>query len=172
MKLYEEWSKFTLENAGTLSGIEIDIQPKTINTGAQYLLFHAPYKAESKVYCAYPDKELSIEKKLSDQIVDLMKFFTGRTFLYEKESARNGDWTKLIWNLIELSGVSVYNRRGIKRVDEKRSITRGTLSLFDEMNRKIDISEKVIGEAAVPCIIVYAKEAREEFLQYEQLCLE
>lgn len=57
-----------------MNGTEIDIQPKTLNSGAQYLLFQKPYKDEKKVCCAYPDKELVLEKKLSDQIIDLMKF--------------------------------------------------------------------------------------------------
>ena len=172
LKLYEEWPKFKLERAGALNGTEIDIQPKTLNSGAQYLLFQKPYKDEKKVCCAYPDKELVLEKKLSDQIIDLMKFFTGRTFLYEENSTCNDDWTKLIWDLIRISGVSTYNRRSIGRTDEPRRITYGEDSLFDEMNEKLDISANSFGEEAVSCLIIYAKEMREENLQYEQLYLE
>lgn len=172
LKLYEEWPKFKLERAGALNGTEIDIQPKTLNSGAQYLLFQKPYKDEKKVCCAYPDKELVLEKKLSDQIIDLMKFFTGRTFLYEENSTCNDDWTKLIWDLIRISGVSTYNRRSIGRTDEPRRITYGEDSLFDEMNEKLDISANSFGEEAVSCLIIYAKEMREENLQYEQLHLE
>lgn len=172
LKLYEEWPKFKLERAGGLNGTEIDIQPKTLNSGAQYLLFQKPYTDEKKVCCAYPDKELFLEKKLSDQIIDLMKFFTGRTFLYEEDSTCNDDWTKLIWNLIRISGASTYNRRLLGRVDEPRRITYGEGSLFDEMNEKLDISETSFGEEAVSCLIIYAKEVREENLQYEQLYLE
>lgn len=172
MKLYEEWPKFKLERAGVLNGKEIDIQPKTLNTGAQYLLFKSPYKKESKVCCAYSDKELFLEKKLSDQIIDLMKFFTGRTFLYEEDSTCNDDWTKLIWDLIRISGVSTYNRRAIGKVNEPRRITHGDISIFDEMNRKLNIGEDAFAEEAVSCLIIYAKETKEEFHQYEQLCLE
>lgn len=172
LKLYEEWPKFKLERAGALNGTKIDIQPKTLNSGAQYLLFQKPYKDEKKVCCAYPDKELVLEKKLSDQIIDLMKFFTGRTFLYEENSTCNDDWTKLIWDLIRISGVSTYNRRSIGRTDEPRRITYGEDSLFDEMNEKLDISANSFGEEAVSCLIIYAKEMREENLQYEQLYLE
>lgn len=172
LKLYEEWPKFKLVRAGVLTGKEIDVQPKTLNTGAQYLLFQSPYKDEKKVCCAYPDKELFLEKKLSDQIVDLMKFLTGRTFLYEEDSTCNDDWTKLMWDLIRISGVSTYNRRASGRVDEPRRIICGEVSLFDEMNEKIDISEDVLGKEAVSCLIIYAKETNEEFYQYEQLCLE
>lgn len=172
LKLYEEWPKFKLERAGVLNGTEIDVQPKTLNSGAQYLLFQKPYTDEKKVCCAYPDKELFLEKKLSDQIIDLMKFFTGRTFLYEEDSSCNDDWTKLIWDLIRISGESSYNRRSIGRIGEPRRIAYGEVSLFDEMNKKLDTSEDSFGEEAVSCLIIYAKEMREDNLQYEQLCLD
>lgn len=172
LKLYEEWPKFKLERAGILNGTEIDVQPKTLNAGAQYLLFQSPYKDEKRVCCAYPDRELFLEKKLSDQIIDLMKFFTGRTFLYQEEPACNDDWTKLIWDLIRISGESSYNRRSIGRVGEPRRTTYGEVSLFEEMNAKLDISEEFFCEEGVSCLIIYAKEMREENLQYEQLFLE
>ena len=172
LKLYEEWPKFTLERAGVLNGTEIDVQPKTLNAGAQYLLFQSACKDEKRVCCAYPDKELFLEKKLSEQIIDLMKFFTGRTFLYEENSACNDDWTKLIWDLIRISGVSTYNRRAIRRVNESRINTYGDIYIFDKMNRKIDISEDAFNEEAVSCLIIYAKETNKEIHQYEQLSWE
>ena len=59
-----------------------------------------------------------------------MKFFTGRTFLYEEDSTCNDDWTKLIWDLIRISGVSTYNRRASGRVDEPRRIICGEVLLL------------------------------------------
>ena len=44
--------------------------------------------------------------------------------------------------------------------------------MFDEMNRKLNIGEDAFAEEAVSCLIIYAKETKEEFHQYEQLCLE
>lgn len=169
LKLYEEWPKFKLERAGLLNGTEIDVQPKTLNAGAQYLLFQSPYKDEKKVCCAYPDRELFLEKKLSDQIIDLMKFFAGRTFLYEENSTCKDDWTKLIWDLIRISGASTYNRRAIGKVNELRINTHGDIYIFDEMNGKLDIGEATFGEEAVSCLIIYAKEKNEEVYQCEQI---
>lgn len=169
LKLYEEWPKFKLERAGVLNGIEIDVQPKTLNSGAQYLLFQKPYIDEKKVCCAYPDKELFLEKKLSDQIIDLMKFFTGRTFLYDEGSSCNDDWTKLIWDLIRISGVSTYNRRTIGRVNESKINTHGDTYILDEMSRKLDISEAALGKEAVSCLVIYAKEKNDDVYQYEQI---
>lgn len=166
LRLYEEWPTFRLERAGALNGTEIDIQPKTLNSGAQYLLFQEPYTDEKMVSCAYPDRKLFLEKKLSNQIIDLMKFFTGRTFLFKQDPTCNDDWTKLIWDLIRISGVSTYNRRSIRRVGESRRVIYGESSLFDELNENLYIREDFLGdffgEGAVSCLMIYAKEIKEE----------
>lgn len=166
LKLYEEWPTFTLERAGALNGTEIDIQPKTLNSGAQYLLFQEPYTDEKMVCCAYPDKKLFLEKKLSNQIIDLMKFFTGRTFLFKQDSTCNDDWTKLIWDLIRISGVSTYNRRLIGRYGELRRGIYGKGSLFNELNENLYIGQDSFwgnfDKEAVSCLMIYAKEIKEE----------
>lgn len=166
LRLYEEWPTFRLERAGALNGTEIDIQPKTLNSGAQYLLFQEPYTDEKMVSCAYPDRKLFLEKKLSNQIIDLMKFFTGRTFLFKQDPTCNDDWTKLILDLIRISGVSTYNRRSIRRVGESRRVIYGESSLFDELNENLYIREDFLGdffgEGAVSCLMIYAKEIKEE----------
>lgn len=117
------------------------------------------------VYCAYPDKELVFKKKLSDQIIDLMKFFTGRTFLFKKDLTCNDDWNKLIWDLIRISGVSTYNRRSIRRAGESRRVIYGDGSLFYELNENLYIREDSFGdsfgEGAVSCLMIYAKEIKE-----------
>lgn len=169
LKLYEEWPKFRLARAGILNGTEFDIQPKSLNAGAQYLLFQEPCKKENKVCCAYPDKELSPEKKLSEQIIDLMKFFTGRTFLYEPDSTCNEDWTKMIWYMIKISGVSSFNRKASGRVNESRRAIYGDQSMLDKLSTKFEMSDEVIGEGAISCLMIYAKENSP---QYEQLYLE
>lgn len=130
------------------------------------MLFQEPYMYEEMVCCTYPDKELFLEKKLSDQIIDLMKFFTGRTFLFKQDPTCNDDWTKLIWDLIRISGVSTYNRRLIGRVGESRRVIHGDGSLFDELNEKLHISQDSFGDSfdewAVSCLMIYAKEIEEE----------
>mgnify|MGYP006987570493 CR=1 FL=1 len=130
-----------------------------------FAISEAIYIYEQMVYCAYPDKELVFKKKLSDQIIDLMKFFTGRTFLFKKDLTCNDDWNKLIWDLIRISGVSTYNRRLIGRVGESRRVIYGESSLFDELNENLYIREDSFGdsfgEGAVSCLMIYAKEIKE-----------
>ncbi len=165
LKLYEEWPTFRLARAGLFNGTEINVQPKTLNAGAQYLLLQSPYKDEKKVCCAYPDKELMPEKKLSDQIIDLMKFFTGRTFTI---GAHNGDdWSRMILNLISLSGVSTFNRRVSGRVNADRITTFGEASLFDTINEEIEVNDNQVVDNAVSCLLIYAREEPEKYHQQD-----
>lgn len=164
LKLYEEWPTFTYLRAGILNGVKRDVQPKTLNTGAQFLILNRPYKDEKQVCCAYPDKEVLLEKKLSDQIVDLLKFFSGRTFLYECNSSCKDDWTKMIWDMLRISGMSTYNRRAAGMVNEPRRVVYGEPDLLGS----IDIMSDLDGsEEAVPCILIYAKE-RENWYQQQE----
>ena len=165
LKLYEEWLDFKLVRAGVFNGTKISVQPKTINAGAQYLLFQSPYKDEKKVCCAYPDKELVPEKKLSDQIIDLMKFFTGRTFTIGAHN--EDDWSKMILQLISISGVSTFNRRVSGRVNADRLMTFGDVSLFDTINEEIEVNDNQVLDNAVPCLLIYAREEQEKYRQQE-----
>ena len=47
LRLYEEWPKFELSRAGDYNGIVIDVQPKTLNSGAQDVKFRSPVFASS-----------------------------------------------------------------------------------------------------------------------------
>ena len=165
LKLYEEWPTFKLARAGIFNGTEINVQPKTLNAGAQYLLLQSPYKDEKKVCCAYPDKELVPEKKFSDQIIDLMKFFTGRTFVIGAPG--EDDWSKMILDLISISGVSKFNRRISKRLNADRQKTFGDTSLFNALNEIIEVNGNFAVDNAVSCLLIYAREGQEEYHQQE-----
>ena len=170
LKLYEEWPTFILKRAGSYNGTEIDIQPKTLNAGAQYLLFQTPYNDEKKVCCAYPDKQIMPEKRLSEQIIDLMKFFTGRTFIIKNKNKYTDDWSKLVLKLIGISGVSYFTRRASGRVKSERQTIYGEASLFDEINEQIEINDNDndnVNDDAVSCLLIYAREKREGFQQQE-----
>ncbi len=165
LKLYEEWPTFRLRRAGVLNRTIINIQPKTLNAGAQYLLLQKPYDNEKRVCCAYPDKELMPEKKLSEQIIDLMKYFTGRTFTLDASS--EDDWSKMILDLINISGVSKFNRRASGRVNADRQKTFGDEALFNALNEEIEINDLKDEENGVSCLLIYAKEDSDHYNQQE-----
>ena len=165
LRLYEKWPTFKLYRAGMFTGAVIDIQPKTINPGAQYLLLQSPYKEGKKVCSAYPDKELVPEKRLSNQIIDLMRFFTGRTF--RMEDHKNDDWSKLIMYLLEIGATSHYNRRNINRVNQCRQNMYGDITLFEKYINWIDMKDNVDYEESISSVIIIAKEVGEEFNQQD-----
>jgi len=106
LKLYSEWPLFSYKRAGSLNGTKRDILPKTINDGAQYLLIddHPIYglsgmKGTFPMGCATPSKTLSINNDLPDEIIDFLKFKSGRAFEENPLSSKD-DWTKMIWDLL------------------------------------------------------------------------
>lgn len=164
LKLYEEWPKFSLHRAGLLNDTEIDIEPKTLNCGAQYLLFQSPYRDEKKVCCAYPDRKLFPEKKLSEQIIDLMKFFTGRTFVIDYT---RDDWSKLVVDMLRVSSVSSFKRKSIDIENADRLVSAGNERLLSKINDLFYGIDSNDFEEGISNIIIYTKEKGDAFQQQE-----
>ncbi len=167
LKLYEKWPDFILKRAGVYNGTVIRVQPKTLNSGAQYLLLKSPHNDEKYVSCAYPDKKLIPEKKLSEQIIDLMKFFTGRTFQIENNGG-DDDWSKLILNMIRISGASRFNRRASGWINADRlTVYHGDDSILEPLNRWIDASNTISQDESISCLLIYAREEQGRSYQQE-----
>ena len=114
LALYTQWPKFRYRRAGILNGQERSICPKTVSTGAQYLLidenFATPNMPVHRTFwCATPDDVLSASHSLAFQIVDLIEFQTGRPFIEKKPYMDH--WSKMIWDLIDISASACFNRR-------------------------------------------------------------
>ena len=114
LALYTQWPKFRYHRAGTLNGQERSICPKTVSTGAQYLLIDENFATPNMpvrwtFWCATPDDVLSASHSLAFQIVDLIEFQTGRPFIEKKPYMDH--WSKMIWDLIDISASACFNRR-------------------------------------------------------------
>ena len=114
LALYTQWPKFRYHRAGTLNGQERSICPKTVSTGAQYLLIDENFATPNMpvhwtFWCATPDDVLSASHSLAFQIVDLIEFQTGRPFIEKKLYMDH--WSKMIWDLIDISASACFNRR-------------------------------------------------------------
>ena len=84
--LYTQWPRFQYCRAGYLNGQKRSINPKTITTGAQYLLidenkFYNTPCGHHTFWCAYADEHLTASKSLALQIINLLEFQTGRPFV-------------------------------------------------------------------------------------------
>lgn len=112
--LYTEWPKFEYHRAGRLNGISRSISPKTITPGAQYLLIDEQHNAGHRHYpatfwCAKADNPLEASNCLATTVLQLIEFQTGRPFVAK---SRNIDhWSQMIWDLLDLSTNSAFNRR-------------------------------------------------------------
>lgn len=117
LELYKNWPQFTYCRAGNLNGKQRNILPKTINDGAQYLLidnnpltngFYSG-KGMFPMGCAIPDDILCVNDSLSGELIDLLKFKSGRTFDGDRHSTEDG-WSKMIWDLLQIAA-SKYSKR-------------------------------------------------------------
>ncbi len=128
LRLYEGWPIFSYKRAGTLNGIKRDIQPKTINDGAQYLLIddHPVYGLSGvngtfPMGCAIPSKKLVLNSDLTDEIIDFIKFKSGRTF--EETSTTSDDWTRMIWDILNVTKAKASRRKNAGITNLPRQVT-------------------------------------------------
>ena len=126
--LYKNWPEFKYSRAGKLNGEKRNITPKTISNGAQYLLIDKnPYtngvinQYEFPIGCAMPDDYLIVDRSLACEIVNFLKFKTGRMF--EDRTNISNDWSKMIWDLLDITNYSISRRKNIKdsRFNRKNS---------------------------------------------------
>ena len=112
--LYTKWPKFEYRRAGRLNGISRSVSPKTITPGAQYLLIDEQHNAAHWHYpvtfwCAKADNPLEASDCLATTILQLIEFQTGRPFVAKGYNIDH--WSKMIWDLLDLSTKSIFNRR-------------------------------------------------------------
>lgn len=89
--LYTQWPKFKYVKAGHLNGHIRSINPKTINSGAQYLLidqFHgtAHFPFHSTFWCSIADQNLCASNTLAMVLLQFIEFQTGRTFVSKRQN--------------------------------------------------------------------------------------
>lgn len=112
--LYTKWPKFEYRRAGRLNRKSRSISPKTITPGAQYLLIDEQHNAAHWHYpvtfwCAKADNPLEASNSLATAILQLIDFQTGRTFV--AKGLNIDQWSRMIWDLLDISVQSVFNRR-------------------------------------------------------------
>ena len=109
LALYAGWPKFKYKRAGSITGMVRDILPKTITTGAQYLLIdnHPIYGLSGlpgtfPFGTAIPDNHVVLSQSLAIDLFDFFQFKNGRPFEAEP-AVTNDHWTKMIWDLIGIA---------------------------------------------------------------------
>lgn len=96
--------------------------------------------------CAIPDQLLKIDDKFTREVINFLKFKSGRTF--ENYSAITEDWSKMIWDLLYIACSSCSRRKNVGSDKFPRKNTYVHLcaeemrekTLFDELN---DVKENL-----------------------------
>lgn len=148
--LYSQWPTFTYRRAGNLDGQMRDILPKTITDGAQYLLIdNHPLSGLSGIHgtspmgCATASNPLHLNAELSVEILNFLKFKSGRT-CDDEQSATVDDWSKMIWDLIRIAEGKMSKRKNMG----VNSFPRISTLLLDGMSTVISDFSSVIGNAS------------------------
>lgn len=140
--LYTQWPHFKYKRAGHLNGEERDIYPKTIHSGAQYLLINNG-RGKTSFGCATANKSLNVSLSFAEQLIRLIEFQAGGTFVSNKERIID-DWSKMIWDLLEISKDSKFNRKRSGFSEEPRADS----DLIDEFMKLMSDDSKEDEEEA------------------------
>ena len=121
-ELYSKWPTFKFYTPKILKGRNVNVQPKTLNTGGKYLLINNTGSCSSIYKTAPPINPITGTKSLSNDLADLYTFSSGRTF-GDKSRKYSDGWTKLIWELIETSLITNYKRTRLGHVNRPRIVS-------------------------------------------------
>lgn len=118
LDVYTSWPIFTIKN---VLG-QFDVQPKTVNLGAQYSLIYEYAGQYRSMYAHIPQTSMdfSSDLTLGRFINDLMDWQDGRT-INEESQKDDEEWSRLIWTLINISKTAIFNRRNIGQVNRPRT---------------------------------------------------
>jgi len=153
LALYTGWPRFTYQRAGRLNGQARDIIPKAVNDGAQYLLIDdhplhslAGLPGTFPMGCAVPASTIYLDRDLSMELIDFLKFKAGRSFEADPLTSTD-DWTKMIWELLAITrdkassrlnaGLSNFPRQLTERFDGCCFITTQPNSFFSSLERQL-----------------------------------
>ncbi len=138
--LYTKWPHFKYKKANHLNGEERDIYPKTIHSGAQYLLINN-VTGKPLFGCATANKSLNVSLSFAEQLIRLIEFQVGGTFVSKAQPIID-DWSWMIWDLLEITQKTFFRRKNFSSKKEKRQCgdeIKDTIEvLLDEFDDKAD----------------------------------
>lgn len=175
LELYKNWPEFTYFRAGHLNGKKRNILPKSINSGAQYLLIdgnpitNGLFDGDGMfpMGCAVPDDILCINESFSKELIGLLKFKAGRTFDKNPYTTEDG-WSKMIWDLLKIAASSCSRRKNAKmnafpRSSHLHTESMGNMTLLDEMLSDSKYIADLSDEAGVSVVLVESR-LKEEYM--------
>ena len=126
-ELYTDWPQFSIINHG--QHLSYDVQPKTITPGAQYMIVKQPKSSKPSIphysdtyfYHSIPCNNIRLDRNyiLGSFLSKFLNWQTGRPI--SARSAITEDWSRFIWELINTSKTSVFNRRNVHIQNQPRA---------------------------------------------------
>jgi len=193
--LYSKWPEFTYSSAGILNGKTRDITPKTYGHGAKYMSINPNSvfdKSNKNIYeTAHANNDLCFNSSLSLNLIDLINFEKGEPIDYRpKEISKIDDyswtkdeWSMLIWDIINITRYSKFNRKNIGLFDFCRNTIADKNLLYyshcpddvfeselskDFLNNNHEYSVITDEYVGLPMMIIESKKLEEKEQKYYQ----
>ncbi|MBR4838643.1 MAG: hypothetical protein IK004_09515 [Bacteroidales bacterium] len=133
--LYENWPEFEI---GKLKS-KYDIRPKVVNQGALYCMIQ---ETIPQFYMAEPMKTMSYchNNTFGRFLVNMINRQAGRA-ISEEPARKDDEWSKLIWDLIENSLNTKFNRENV----DYKNVTRLSDGFLMLINKLPDIDSIING---------------------------
>jgi hypothetical protein len=143
LQLYVEWPDFEYHQSPPLSGIRRSVSPKTIHTGAQYMLIddRPPTHPESglldipgtyPIGSCMPSETLHDHNDLANELLQVLLVRSGRPFADRASACNTTDWSALVWDLLGAAIQKSFNRKRSGRRQKPR--VAGGLEDFDGLS--------------------------------------
>lgn len=118
-ELYSFWPAFDITNGEKTT--KFDILPKTITPAAQYMMVRRT-GPRTIFSTSYPDSPIELDKyeNIGRCVYELVKWQTGRPITSPDEPNKD-EWSKFIWEIVDISKRSVYNRKNVGISNEPRA---------------------------------------------------
>lgn len=122
LRLYREWPDFEYRRASSLTGQRRSVTPRAPHAGAQYLVIddtppaaptggHLGFPGAHRVETCMPDEWLWGHGHLAAELFNLLIFHSGRPFHDRGSSMAGHDWSRVVWDLLEVGLRKAFTRR-------------------------------------------------------------
>lgn len=122
LRLYREWPDFEYSRASSLTGQWRSVTPREPHAGAQYLLIDDTPPASptcgllgpsgpNRVETCMPNERLWGREHLAAELFGLLTCRSGRPFDDRVSSLARHDWSRVVWDLIEIGLRKAFTRR-------------------------------------------------------------
>ena len=111
---------------------------------------------DTMFWCAMPADVLVASKSFALQLLDFIEFQTGRSFV---KDVPKDSWSQMIWDLLEVSFSSVFNKRKNGYANASRSSD--GISEFIRMSKDMLDIVALDGESGISILCIQSKENEE-----------